>query len=44
MENYNFSSEYISHMKEALIEEFYVIDIEEQVIPDNTELLNFLKE
>lgn len=45
MENYNFSPEYVSHMKEALKEEFYVIDIEEEkVIPDNTELLNFLKD
>lgn len=44
MENYNFSPEYISHMKEALKEEFYIIDIvEEEVIPNNTELLNFLK-
>jgi hypothetical protein len=44
MENYNFLPEYISHMKEALKEEFYVEKIEEILIPDNTELLNFLKE
>jgi len=44
MENYNFSPEYISHMKEALKEEFYVEEIEEILISDNTELLNFLKE
>ena len=44
MENYNFSPEYITHMKESLKEELYVEEPIEKEITDNTDLLNFLEQ
>lgn len=44
MENYNFSPKYIKHMKDALKEEFCIIDVEEKTFSDNKDLLEFLKE